>query len=141
MAELMKEEDYIWNIYGDFTTSYGKLVVPKLKQYKQINILGVTNTAKDEICKHDYLVQLSDTEGFCYSMYESLSVLTPVIVTNFNSAYEMVVDGVNGHILNMELSNFCVDKIKKVPLLKSFKEKSTEIDWINFINEITNVKK
>lgn len=137
MAELLRGVDYVWNIYGDNTTKYAKGIISKLSEYPNIKYRGVTTNAKEEIAKHSYLVQLSDTEGFCYSMYESLSVLTPVIVTNFNSAYEMVVDGVNGYILDMQLSNFCVNKIKNIPLIKSFKEKSTEKDWINFINEIT----
>lgn len=136
LAELMKDEDYVWNIYGDTTTAYAKTVIPRLQQYKQINILGVTNTAKDEICKHDYLVQLSDTEGFCYSIYESLQCLTPVIATDFPSVHEMVVDGQNGYILDMQLSNFCINKIKNIPLIKSFKEKSTEKDWFEFIESI-----
>ena len=137
MAELLRGVDYVWNIYGDNTTNYAKGIISKLSEYPNIKFKGITDNAKEEIAKHHYTVQLSDTEGFCYSMYESLSVLTPVIVTNFNSAYEMVVDGVNGYILDMDLSNFEIDKIKKVPLLKSFTEKSTEKDWINFINEIT----
>src|SRR5690606_3985438 len=112
LAELMKNEDYVWNIYGDTTAAYAKTVIQRLHQYKQINILGVTNTAKDEICKHDYLVQLSDTEGFCYSIYESLSVNVPVIVTNFESAKEMVKDGENGYVIDMDLSNFDINKIK-----------------------------
>jgi len=136
LAELMKDEDYVWNIYGDTTTAYAKTVIPRLQQYKQINILGVTNTAKDEICKHDYLVQLSDTEGFPYCVYESLQCLTPVITTDYPSVHELIKDGQNGYILDMQLSNFCINKIKNIPLIKSFKEKSTEKDWFNFINEI-----
>lgn len=137
MAEKLKGEDYIWNIYGDNNSNYAKEMIRLLEEYPNIRYRGVTTNAKEEIAKHSYLVQLSDTEGFCYSMYESLSVLTPVIVTNFNSAYEMVVDGVNGYIFDMDLSDFCVNKIKSIPLIKSFKEKSTEKDWFDFINEIT----
>lgn len=137
MAELLQGVDYVWNIYGDNTSNYAKEIIRKLSEYPNIKFNGITDNAKEEIAKHHYTVQLSDTEGFCYSMYESLSVNVPVIVTNFNSAYEMVVDGVNGYILDMELNNFCVNKIKSIPLIKSFKEKSTEKDWFDFINEIT----
>lgn len=136
MAEIMKDEDYVWNIYGDTSTPYAKLIIPKLKRYRQINIKGITNTAKDEIVKHDYLVQLSNTEGFPYSVYESLQCLTPVITTDYPSVHELIKDGENGYILDMQLSNFCVNKIKSIPLINSFKEKSTEKDWFKFINEI-----
>jgi glycosyltransferase involved in cell wall biosynthesis len=34
----------------------------------------------DDLRRADYVVQLSDTESFCYTMVEALSVGTPVIV-------------------------------------------------------------
>lgn len=136
MAELMKNEDYVWNIYGDTSTPYAKIVIPKLKKYSQINILGITNQAKDELVKHHYLVQLSDTEGFPYSIYESLQCKVPVISTNFPAVYELIEDGKNGYILDMELNNFDINKIKSVPLINSFKEKSTENDWFEFLESV-----
>jgi len=137
MAEKLKGQDYIWNIYGDNNSNYAKEMIRLLEEYPNIRYRGVTTNAKEEIAKHSYLVQLSDTEGFCYSIYEAISVNVPVIVTNFESSKELVIDGKNGYILDMELNNFCVNKIKRIPLIKSFKEKSTENDWFEFINEIS----
>lgn len=136
MADKMKHLDYVWNIYGDTSTGYAKSIIPKLKKYKQINICGITNEPLEEIVKHDYLVQLSDTEGFPYSVYESLQCLTPVISTDYPSVHELIKNGKNGYIFNMELSNFDVDIIKKVPKITTFKEKSTEKDWFKFLKEI-----
>lgn len=136
MAEMMKNEDYIWNIYGDTSTPYAKLIIPKLNEYSQVKIHGITKEPLKEIAKHSYLVQLSDTEGFPYSVYESLQTKTPVISTNYPSVHELLKDGKNGYILDIELSNFDLNKIKNVPLIKSFKEKSTEKDWFEFLTQI-----
>lgn len=138
VAELMKNVDYEWNIYGDNTTNYAKIIMPKLLKYPQIKFKGLTTKGLEEIAKHSYLVQLSDTEGFCYSIYEALSIKVPVICTNFPSSKELIKDSENGYILEMDLSNFDIEKIKNIPNIKDFKEYSTEKDWFNFINEILN---
>jgi glycosyltransferase involved in cell wall biosynthesis len=59
----------------------------------------------------DYLVQLSDTESFCYSAYEALQRNVPVILTDFPEARNLVDDGENGFIVDMDLSNLDVDRI------------------------------
>ncbi len=53
----------------------------------------------------DYLVQLSDCEAFCYSMHEALSIGTPVIVTDWKGVRDVVEDGVNGYIVDFDISN------------------------------------
>lgn len=66
----------------------------------------------DHVGNADYLVQLSDTEGYAYSIAEALSIGTPVIVTDFPSAHEEgVIDGVNGWILPMSLEGVPLGKI------------------------------
>lgn len=136
MAEKMKDVDYVWNIYGDTSSPYAKQIIPKLSMHKQINICGITSTPLEEIAKNDYLVQLSDTEGFPYSVYESLQCLTPVISTDYPSVHELIKNGKNGYIFDMKLSNFDMNMIKNVPKIINFNEKSTEKDWFEFLNEI-----
>ena len=54
----------------------------------------------DYIRMADYLVQLSDTEAFCYSIVEALIVGTPVITTPLPILEEIgVKDGKNAHII------------------------------------------
>lgn len=65
----------------------------------------------DYIKRSDYGVQLSDTEGYSYFVNECLQYGTPMITTNFDSVFESVEDGVNGYILDMDLSNLDIDKI------------------------------
>ena len=68
----------------------------------------------DFIANADYLVQLSDTEGYSYSIVEALSVGTPVICTAFAVAEEQgIVNGKTGFILPMDMSDIPVDAIYK----------------------------
>ena len=82
----------------------------------------------DFIADADYYVQLSDSEGYCYSVVESLSVGTPVIVTDFKVAHEIgVVNGKNGFILPMDMQNLPIVEISRG--LKKFKYEPLEDRW------------
>lgn len=84
--------------------------------------------AIDFIANADYYVQLSDVEGYCYSIVEALSVGTPVIVTDFPVAHEIgVVDRVNGFIVPMSMQCLPIKEIYKG--LKKFKYKPLEDGW------------
>ena len=84
----------------------------------------------DYIADADYLAQFSKTEGDCLSIKESLSVNTPVLCTNFAAALENgVVDGVNGYIFDMDMSNIDVDKIyNEIPKFEG-RIKKSEKEW------------
>ena len=82
----------------------------------------------DFIADADYFVQLSDAEGYCYSVVEALSVGTPVIVTDFKVIHELGVEhGVNGFILPMDMSEIPVSGIKRG--LKKFSYTPLEDKW------------
>ena len=82
----------------------------------------------DFIAAADYFVQLSDAEGYCYSVVEALSVGTPVIVTDFKVAHEIgVVNGKNGWILPMSMENLPIAEIYKG--LKKFEYKPLPDKW------------
>ena len=58
------------------------------------------------IKKADYLVQLSNAEGFCYSIVEALSIGTPVIVTPISVLPEIgVKDGENGYVIPFDITD------------------------------------
>lgn len=122
---------FIWDCYGDHTTAHAKQIIPR---FRYVKFKGVTDRPLDVMKQYDYLVQLSDTEGFPYSIYEAMSQKVPVIATDFPSIHEMITDGVNGYILKMDLSNFDAEKIKSIPVIRSFREKSNEKDWIKFLD-------
>lgn len=59
----------------------------------------------DDIAKADFLVQLSDNEGYCYSIVEALNLHVPVIVTPIPVFKEIGLDETNSITLNFDLSN------------------------------------
>lgn len=83
----------------------------------------------------NYLVQLSDTEAYCYSIREALQQKVPVIATKFDEATKIIKDGENGYLLDFDLSNLNVDKIfKQVPkIAKPYEEKIDPI-WEKVLN-------
>ena len=70
---------------------------------------GMINLPKEEdiqpyIKRADYLVQLSDSEAWSYSVLEALVNGTAVLVTPFPSAIEMgIEDGKNGYIIPFDM--------------------------------------
>ena len=67
---------------------------------------------RDYIADADYLVQLSDTEAFSYSILESLCLGTPVIITPIPSSIEMgVKNGINGYILGFSMQDIPITQI------------------------------
>ena len=71
---------------------------------------------RDYIADSDYLVQLSDHEGYCFAVHEALSLKTPVIVTDIPIFDELVQDGVNGYKVPLDLQNIDINSIvNKIP--------------------------
>lgn len=80
--------------------------------------MGIEIDIQPYIAKADYLVQLSDSEAYSYSLLEALTNETAVICTPFLSATESgVIDGVNGYIVPFDMS-FDVEKLLNVPKFK-----------------------
>ena len=79
-----------------------------------INV-GIFTDIQPYIARADYLVQLSDSEAWSYSILEALIQNTAVLVCPFPSAYEMgIKDGENGYILPFDM-NFDVNMLLNVP--------------------------
>lgn len=77
--------------------------------------VGTFHELQPYIARADYLVQLSDREGFGYSVLEALTVGTAVICTPFSTTKELgVVDGKNGYIVPFDL-DFDVEKLLSIP--------------------------
>ena len=106
LGELLNKADipYIWTI---FTDDKNVINNPNII-YKQPT-LDIINYIADS----DYLVQLSDNEGYCYSVVESLMLGTPVIVTDMPVMKEVGVNETNGFILDFDLTNVPIKEIYK----------------------------
>ncbi len=109
---------YIWTIFTDDTDAIQNKNIAYMKP--RLDIINY-------IANADYLVQLSDNEGYCYSVVEALTVGTPVIVTDCPVFRELGVDKSNGFILDFDLSNVPIDKIYKG--LPKFKYTPKEDNW------------
>ncbi len=134
-----KEINYIWNIYGNLSHSYAQQIVQNFKNNKNVIFKGVTREPFKEISKADYLVQLSDTEGFAYSVYEAMQTKTPCIITPFLSGKEQITDGINGYIIPFDMQNIDLNKIiNNIPVVPDFKELGKESDWIKLFEDGKN---
>ena len=102
---------YHWLIFTDAQKDFPS---------ENVTLMSSRYDVLDFIANADYLVQLSDTEGYSYSIVEALSVGTPVIVTDIPVAGEQgVVNGKTGFILPMDMSRIPIDDIYKgVPKFK-----------------------
>lgn len=99
---------YEWRIFTN-----DKLPIPN----KNVIYMTPRLDIRDYIADADYLVQLSDTEAFSYSILESLCLGTPVIITNIPSSIEMgVKTSLNGYILDFSMKNIPImDIYEKIP--------------------------
>lgn len=65
----------------------------------------------DYLADADYTVQLSDTEALCCVVRESLLCKTPVIVTDIPAFHDLIINGKNGYLLPLDMSDIDVDEI------------------------------
>ena len=107
LAQMFDEHGipYIWTVY---TTDINAIPNPNIIYRRpRLDII-------DFIANADYLVQLSDTEAYCYSVAEALTVHTPVIVTDCPVYHELgIEDGKHGFILDFDMENVPIEKIYK----------------------------
>lgn len=129
-----KKIQYIWNIYGNTKHNFAKQIFASFKNNPDVVFKGVTRESFKEINKADYLVQLSDTEGFAYSVYEAMQVKTPCIITPFASGKEQIQHGINGYIVPFEMNDIDFETILKRELIvPEFEELGKEEDWIRLL--------
>lgn len=106
-----------------------------------INV-GIEMDIQPYIARADYLVQLSDSEAWSYSILEALVNGIPVLVCPFPSAAEMgIEDGVNGYIIPFDMG-FNVNRLLKVPSFKYlYDNKGIKKTWDKIINHKIKPKK
>lgn len=121
LSKMLEEENipYTWTIFTDDTNAIeNENIIYKKPRLDIINYMA----------NSDYLVQLSDNEGYCYSIVESLCVGTPVIVTNIPVVKEIgVKDHENGFILDFDLENVPIKEIYESKL--KFKYEPLKDEW------------
>lgn len=121
LAEELDKHDipYSWTIFTDKSKYWNNPNICYMKPKLDI---------RNYIADSDYVVQLSSSEGYGYTVLESLMVGTPVIVTPCPSFKEMgVINGVNGYVLNFDMTDIPVKDIYENILKFEYKEKIS--DW------------
>ncbi len=64
----------------------------------------------------DYLVQLSDSEAFCYSIVEALEAGTAIIASPLDVLSELgIQEGVHGYVVPFEVEEFDCQKLLEIP--------------------------
>lgn len=121
---------YIWTIFTDDINAINNPNIVYMKP--RLDIINY-------IANADYLVQLSDNEGYCYSVVESLCVGTPVIVTDVPVFKEIGVNDKNGFILDFDLKDVPIEKIYKG--LPKFEYKPKEDNWRNLLSKGKSIYK
>jgi len=82
---------------------------------------------KDYIAKCDYLVQLSDSEGFGYSIVEALEMGVPVITTPIEVLKEFnFIDGEDGYIVPFDMENINPERFLEIPQNPQYKGTKNE---------------
>lgn len=80
--------------------------------------MGFNENVRSFMKNADYVVQLSDSEAYSYTILEAITVNTPVIVTPFKSTKDMnIEDGVNGYIVPYDM-DFDVNILLDIPRFK-----------------------
>lgn len=105
LAEGLKKHNipFSWTIFSN---------QPMRKKIDGINVLKPTLDISSHILSSDYLVQLSDSEGFGYSIVEALSMGVPVITTPIEVLSELgVVDGENSIIVPFDMEDIDYERI------------------------------
>ena len=139
LAQALKKRNikFRWIIFTDL-----ELYQQKPFDLEEIVYMKPSHDIFDYIVEADYGVQLSDTEGYCYFVNECLQYGTPVISTNYPSSYESIEDGVNGYLLDMDLSNLDIDKIvNNIPNKFKYIEKGNTTDWTKLFNKRVSILK
>lgn len=129
--EKIKHLDYNWVIVGcGYDKGYEKII--REKAPSNWEFVGKKENPFPYIKQADFLIQLSDYEAFGYVMLEAKVLGTPVITTNYPSAYEMIQHGENGYITNKDLTDFDIDWFNS-KLLFNFDYQSNINDWIKIL--------
>lgn len=111
LVKMLKENNikFDWKIFSDIEGKNLEKI-----NYPEVIFMKPTLDIYDYIVDADYVVQLSDTEAFCYTIHEALQYGTPVIVTDIEAFKDIVIDGYNGYKIKLDMSNVNSEFLSKI---------------------------
>lgn len=120
--ELNKKQiPFIWTIFTD---------TPLKEKIDGVVCMPPTLDLTSWIAASDYLIQLSDSEAFCYSLVEALSLGIPVITTPLPILDDIgFEEGINGWTVPFDMNNIdnIIDNIYNIKLNFNYKYDNTPI--------------
>lgn len=117
---------YVWHIFADN---------PVPMNSENVVYHKATLDIRKWLKYADYTVLLSDTEGFPYTIYESLCLGTPVIVTPLLMLDELGADKTNSIVVDFDMANVDVEEIYKKAGTLKFKYEPKPDGWLKLIPE------
>lgn len=125
LAEEMNREkiNYTWFIYTD----------SEKKPVDNMVFLPPRLDITSKMASYDAFIQLSDNEGYCYSVVEALSQSVPVIVTDLPVLKELKVNKDNSVILPLDMSKIPFDEIRNI-YKKKFDYKAPLDKWDEYLD-------
>lgn len=106
-CKIMKENgvsNFEWHVVGDGPDFEYLNDMARKKDVLDVLIFeGRKNNPRPYIKYADIFVQTSDYEAYSMVLIETLSAGTPIICTEYDSAEEIVLDGLNGFITKMDV--------------------------------------
>lgn len=115
-ANILKEKGYAfrWYIIG-FGPLENELrqLIKSLDVSDCVILLGQQLNPYPYFAQTDFYVQTSSYEGSCITIEEAMVFCKPVVTTNFPPAYNKIIDGENGYIVEMT-PEAIADKIEKL---------------------------
>lgn len=131
-------KNFIWLLCGTAAEQSDTETKRQLQEIPELLMIPPHNNNKALINSADYLVQLSDTESFCYSAYEALIMNKPVIITDFPESSNIVIEGKNGYIIPRNESKYnkaMVDKIfDHIPTEITYEDRCNYELWEKILN-------
>lgn len=108
LCKLFKKykRPFLWLLCGTIAEQSENEVKRQLSEIPEVVMIPPSHNNKSLIRSADYLVQLSNTESFCYSAYEALIMGKPVILTDFPEATNIVIEGKNGYVIPRDESKY-----------------------------------
>lgn len=107
LCELLKANNirFQWLVFSEYDK--------KIADMPEFICMGQqpNDVVMDYMADADYTVQLSDHEGWGYSVHESLSVGTPVLVTGISVFDSVIEDGYNGYKLPLDMNDINIERI------------------------------
>lgn len=124
-----------WRLYCDNDTGLQPDSIPCPEMVKLPAVSN--NVLMNYLADADYVIQLSDSEGFGMIVHEALMVGTPVIVSDTPVFTKYVTNGVNGYIVPHNIDEFDVNVLHEIPRSFVYPSKFEEIHskWCSLLGK------